>query len=258
MKVNQVLCLLLLLFTACGDQHSLSVSEAPSPPNMRIINGEVADFSRHPFMVQLLILREDGTVATCSGVFIGARHALTAGHCVQGAVNSISINGHESFFVVEKVWIHPLYREEWELSAIFHDVAIVRVSPHAHAVLPLLMSRPVEAESELMVLGFGEDELGMTGTLRVGHSTAERITINHIFGPSYYGHGSNPCYGDSGGPVLQTIQNIDGVAVTGIVGVVSSGTEASCADGDVTRYVNLQNPSTIEFVLSYVPDATLL
>jgi S1-C subfamily serine protease len=56
------------------------------------------------------------------------------------------------------------------------------------------------------------------------------VTQNHIFS-AFDGSGVNVCFGDSGGPMLNSSGDV--------VGIVSAGSNESCDQGDVTTFTNL-------------------
>lgn len=261
-----------LTFAGCGDGTS-SVSgqsnngnSAPhfSGDRAKVLNGSEQPESASPQMVRVEIVDAGGAIASCSGVVIAPGKVLTAGHCTTIATQ-ITVITEGAAFSVSQVRLAPGYVESPELKAVFNDAAVLSVPGLAAPALPIIASSVVASEAKLLVFGFGLDESGSSGTLKFGETIASLVTPNHIFGAAYDGGNVDPCFGDSGGPLIATTTAADGSVATGVVGLVSSGTESesngdgsSCNKGDVTLYTNLQNPALLQFLKIAAPGILVL
>lgn len=230
----------------------------------KVLNGSEQPESGSPQMVRLEIITTSGTLASCSGVVIAPGKVLTAGHCATIA-KQITVFTQGAAYAASQSVIAPGYFESAELNAVFNDAAVISVPGLAAPALPIIASTPVSIDSALLVFGFGLDESGGSGVLKFGQTKAMIVTPNHVFGETFNGGNVDPCFGDSGGPLVATIAMSDGGIATGIVGVVSSGTESVsngdtsvCSKGDVTLYTNLQNDGLLAFLKAYAPGVVIL
>jgi hypothetical protein len=230
----------------------------------KVLNGSEQPEAASPQMIRLELTLADGSFASCSGVVVAPGKVLTAGHCVTPAKEITAFTQGAAYATAAAV-IAPGYLENPMLGAVFNDAAILTVPGLKAPALPLLVSSAVTPDETLSVFGFGLDEQGASGTLKFGSTAAAIVTPNHIFGAQFDGGNVNPCFGDSGGPLLATRTAADGSLIIGIVGVVSSGTvvnvdqeNPSCDAGDVTLYTNLQNPALAAFISANAPGAAVL
>lgn len=245
------------LLAGCGDKTS-GAGASSTDGNARIINGSEVSLADSPQMAQVVLLNHDGSETTCSGTIVGARHVMTAAHCLEGSYLAAFVRTATVSHTVLSTSVPSTYRIDTEHGAVFDDVAVLETEPLGLPALPILASSPVSEGTVFTTYGFGVDESGLSGTLRLGMFSASIVTPNHIFSGPYLGQGSNTCNGDSGGPAIATLVTPDGGVVFGIVGLVSTGSQPGCGEGDITLYANLQNAALLEFVASIVPDVSIL
>ncbi len=261
-----------LTAAGCGGGGGGSEDEAPSGLlqqdscsviGLKIVSGTPCVPELRSPVVPILITSPDGQHRNlCSGTLIGADSVLTAGHCFvdlkfpdgpsAAHATVVAVGGDD--VPAERVTVHPLYREDLSLGAIFADVAVVHLARRATvAPLPVLRSVEPRAGETVDIFGYGIDQAGKPGVLRSGEMALENVTQTHL--AAIYGKtGSGVCLGDSGGPATMSL---DGRA--GVIGVTSTGSLAApCRQGDRALFINVEDPSVQSFVRDQVPDVELL
>jgi len=237
-----------LLQTACG---TLGLQE-------KIINGTECNPSNSP-VVPLLLSSSSGDLSLCSGTLLTQQHVLTAAHCVNRpsfTTASAFINNQE--IVASEVHIHPGYRPDFAAGVIFNDVAILKLSQAVNRpAQPLLLSRETVADDLISIFGYGVDENGDLNVLKSGQMQLGSVSEHHLFAP-FNGQGSNPCFGDSGGPAIISFQTGTGEIRTGIAGIVSTGKIDTCLAGDITVFGNVQASDIFDFIINIVPQADVI
>jgi len=245
------LAFFLLLFSGCGEHPVVDGGESS-----KILSGTALPAGTSPQMAQVQVLQPDGRSSLCSGVAIGASSILTAGHCFRNGSVLVSIVRDDGSSVQARNFaLHPGYVEDLELGAIFNDLAVVNTgAPHGLPTLPVASpSSPAPVVGDtLTVFGFGQNDSGVIGALATGDVAVDLVTPSHLMSV-YRGEGSNPCFGDSGGPAIRF--GDDGTP--SIVGVVSTGSASDCGEGDLTLFTNIQSEEAISFLVLAVPDLAI-
>jgi hypothetical protein len=162
---------------------------------------------------------------------------------------TVTINGKRR--AVSRVRTHPNVRIG-ENGAVYNDVALLQLKQKvSNAPLPLLLSRSVEVGDSLQIAGYGLTEFQTSGRLLTGFTSIEEVSQDFIV--TLFGQmESNSCSGDSGGPAIGSYRDVDGATRSGIVGITSTGTSATCHLGDRTYYINLQSAEVVEFIQRHV------
>lgn len=248
-----LLGLVVVALIGCGS----GKESAPSTIISRIINGTPVGIEETPQIVRITIARSDGETFLCTGVVIGPQHVLTAGHCLAEIPAGYVVSTIFGDLPAIQIIRHPGYLPHEELGAVFNDVAVLITEPHGLPGLPILTSLPIPVEQDVVTFGYGLDENGLAGALKGGATRMITVTPNHLYSLPFSGSGTNACFGDSGAPAVATVTTAEGFAVTGIIGLVSSGTSTNCVDNDTTLYTNLQNPGLLEFLTAVVGEIPL-
>lgn len=255
---------LLAGFAGCGDSDDNAPAsgggaalsnDACSAIGVKIFDGTECS-ARGSAVVAIEISYTNGDVALCSGTLIGANSVLSAGHCFRNGpgVASATVRSGNTSVPVQQIIVHPGYRIDEGLTAIFNDVAIAKLAaPVPVQTLPLLVSTAPAVGDVIDIFGYGLTESHDSGALRSGQMRLDGVTENHLFA-TFGADGSNTCAGDSGGPAIQSVNGSPGV-----IGVTSSGNAAAaCAEGDVSLFTNVQSPQVLQFIRSVVSDVRTL
>lgn len=212
----------LLLFTACAPLDS-----EPLEARTDAIIGGTPTGQADPEVFALL---RNGW-PFCSATLIHPRVLITAAHCVENGVGSVS-NDYRGYPnqspSVALTWAHPDYAAT---NLAEFDLALVLLTGPITTVTPKAMQRtPLTAPAAGRAVGFGQRSVG------TNPPSGERYTINLPItavtsGQVRYGSpGAAICFGDSGGPFFATI---DGVET--LIAVHSYTNDPTCGGGAGAR-----------------------
>jgi Trypsin len=239
--------------TACGG----TPADSPEPTRGAILGGELdAD---HPAVVGLTITHGDGSLGICSGtiIFVEGRSALvlTAAHCVAeldaaGAVktpvvvlpaSSLDVTGG-GFIAQDRMLGRTFHAVAVSVADGYDgfigspdDVAIVRIVG-ATAALPRLSALTaaqdhLQAGAPVTLVGFGDAEMPDSfGFRRVTQKVVAWLNPQFIGFDQTDGHGL--CEGDSGGPVLVSLDGA--AAVAGVASFAGGAAGSPCGGGSTT------------------------
>lgn len=199
-------------------------------------------------VVKLLLFDEEDNQTICSGVRLNSTTILTAAHCLNEFVFSVSVElASGERISPTKITLHP---EATNLGSLFiNDAAILTISPPEGEIPPPVVpiAERVTRGDALTILGYGVTN-GVTqigsGVLRVGEMHVNEVSTDSIFSDYTPATQSNTCFGDSGGPAFVEDSN-GGLALAGIT---STGTNEKCAVGDRSAFTNLTNQSLRAFI----------
>jgi hypothetical protein len=199
-------------------------------------------------VVKLILLDEEDNQTICSGVRLNRTTILTAAHCLNEFVFSVSVeltSGER--LAPTKISLHP---EASDLGSLFvNDLALLTIAPPDGEIPPPLVpiADRITKGDRLIVLGFGAtdgvSQIG-AGLLRVGEMQVNEVTTDSIFSDYTHAIRSNTCFGDSGGPAF--VQDGDRGLV--LAGITSTGTNVRCAVGDRSAFTNLTNQKLRAFI----------
>lgn len=205
-----------------------------------IINGSRltsnSRFSNHIVIVSNRLNYRDDLQSNCAGILMPQNVILTAGHCVSRTLNTMRVtfpafrdcSGNRSIsqdktFKVDRVIIHPSYNLDDPnskgngihsiLKNFNFDVALIHlkgIAPSEYQPFPLPDSNlDLFSVKQFILMGFGKDEKGEFGELKMTHLTQENLQDYDPNSPSMYFHQRDRgiCSGDSGGPILAVKNN---------------------------------------------------
>lgn len=226
----------------------------------KIANGEVCSVSGPSPLTRLLVNTLQGQ-GVCTGVIIDNDKVLTAAHCFEGTVLSVSIETTSGPVPASRFVFPNSYRfEQTNQGPLgFDDVAIVFASRDMGIQpMPILVTQSPGVGEAAFVGGFGENAPGSLDQLpRAGNVIVTDVSTDHIT-IRFEGNQAHPCQGDSGGPL---VIDRDGVKfITGVVSQSAPGVPADriCRPGDITIYANVRAPSILGFLSTNAPNAPAL
>jgi len=207
-----------------------------------ITNG--AAYAGHPAVGRLAIQTRGGLREQCTGTLVGAHTVLTAAHCVVDAAQlafELTLPATEAArasqggaaeavrrYAVEAVKVHPEYRADQPNSP---DLALVWL-PQAPGVAPLMVGAQAPTLGQpITLVGYGQTGSATAdgGIKRMTTNAVAAVepTLLAVVGAA--GGRGNFCLGDSGGPVLATVQGQE--AVIGVNSFLIKGADGSpCTD----------------------------
>jgi len=177
----------------------------------------------------------DNTGNFGSGVLIGSRYVLTAGHVTAGVANT---NGRftlgNQVYTTSRIFNHPQYSPNVFGTDMANDIAIMELSAAVPGVTPSTIYRSAPTVGQVLTLvGFGGGGTGTTGSngdfgiKRVGTTPIDSVTTSLIHWNFDNNTEANTAPGDSGGPAFVTVGGQSYVA-----GITSGGTLANAGIGD--------------------------
>jgi len=254
----------------CGiARFGLNVRGRVRKSQTKILEGKEALPGSFPW--QVAILDEDRDLL-CGGTLIAPRWVLTAAHCIRKKLfvrifehHINEKNGLEVEQKVRRIFRHPGYNA----SSIDNDIALLRlpalpafptsqtgqVVPGVitRACLPLGLEDNPPVGTRCMVMGWGKasmmhhwgtdvlmyTRLPVIDQKACVRANRKRITEN-MFCAGHYKGGSDTCSGDSGGPLLCSVNSKPGEEVWSVYGVTSFGDGCGNA-GKMGVYAKVNN-----------------
>jgi hypothetical protein len=192
-------CILAAMSAGCEpgqNPQDLDITTVAQP----IVNGQVDDQNRYPYVDRVSTTLANGGGLVCSGVVIGLRTVLTAAHCVPpGSTASYGTGRYHPRLDVTQSVRHPDYRE----GNFEHDIAVLYLQ--SEAGVPRVPLEYFMTHQQTMTF------VGLGGTSSDGHVPLDDIRRYASFSaePTSDGkqiRGSDPdktvAGGDSGGAVV--------------------------------------------------------
>ncbi|CAG7732598.1 unnamed protein product [Allacma fusca] len=192
---------------------------------LRILGGSEAQKGRWPWQVAVLNRMQE---AFCGGTLIAPRWILTAAHCVRrrihvtiGEHNLHKNEGTEKHYRIDSAFIHP----DFDPETVNNDIALLLLPEPVSikaglACLPQQQQVLPSPDTLCTILGWGKERhnhiFGTTvlheGKVPIVNNAECRYTYpyeitSNMFCAGYKGGLVDSCAGDSGGPILCSINN---------------------------------------------------
>ena len=230
LSANRASCALLLFFQLALLISTSSVLAAEPEP--RIIHGNLVTATNIP--TARLIITTDTMSALCSSVVLSPNVLISAAHCFAGIGSVLSItvlasDGTKAYGLAYSV--DPL-----------NDLSYVRLDRNlSKQIKPAKVSSVAPRRGEdFLVLGYGQDDLGIPGHLISGTMKMYAAYGGIMVLVSAPG-GTIVCHGDSGGPAFLFRKG-----KPYLVGIASVG-EATCTQG-LAGYTSVLSASAKRFL----------
>jgi secreted trypsin-like serine protease len=196
---------------------------APETPEVASVEAELKNGTLAPDDVAVVPIFLNGNF-NCTGTLVDPRVVVTAAHCVSSREDELTILDSALSIRVIDFEVHPSYR-----TTAWPDVALLALEhPAAPSPLPISdVTASIEPGATMNVLGFGrnspdEQPVRRRGLARVREASLETLVLD--------GDGSEPCLGDSGGPVLEV-----SAGAPRLLGVISFGNSACSGKFNAAR-----------------------
>lgn len=237
-----------VLFGCGGPEADWGVPAELGELDQALTNG--APHGGHPAVGLLTVTFRDGRREKCTGSLVGAHTVLTAAHCVVDATtlsfelgapagtalhtSTDQAAGPRLRYAVQHVKVHPDYRADQPAS---FDLALLWL-PQAPNVAPLALgTRAPTVGQPVTLVGYGQTA-GATGDAGIKRIASNAIAAVEPTLVAIVGSGSgsgNFCLGDSGGPVLATVQGQERVVAVNSHLVKATGGDLCNDDGRAVR-----------------------
>lgn len=201
--------------------------------------------------------------AVCSGVLVGSRTVLTAGHCATEdfAIENYRIVVGGETYRSTAVTLHPLFDMAANArESAPYDIGVIELSRMPSvAPIPVFIDRPIPPGTELTIAGYGTHESSAGASepeelAKVGRSVVDNVSRDGVIFQQHAGGGASTCPGDSGGPAILRDSGYSGVAGTLSIGTNQvNGDNCNLTGGGRFGHVYLQS-STIRRFLSLFAD----
>jgi secreted trypsin-like serine protease len=231
-----------LLAASCQDGAGVASRERP-------IIGGVPVGGAYPAVGLLADLRGDKPVFVCSGVLIAPDAVLTAAHCLEAfseadvgfaLASELSGLAKGAFRSPSRIDIEPLYAGIQNAPLGLgkaNDIALMSFAQDFSAA-PILILRPSEAKQALVtgtrvtVVGAGQNvappDTDGVGTLR--QASIRLADIGQFELDLALQGDPQPCFGDSGGPVLWSASD-GSLRLLGVISRNANAAVSTCQDG---------------------------
>lgn len=190
----------------------------------------------------------------CTGTLVSPRAVITAAHCKAAGATKVLFG--QSVTAADARWssiasfvAHP----DFDRKTLASDIALVALATPAPAdIAPArLGDEPLDGDfvgKHVALLGYGLDAVGGETARRGGRAQVSAVdarTFQTIPDPS------QPCHGDSGGPVL-----VDTETATIVLGVISSGDD-NCTDHTTYTRLDAFRASFVDPALAKLADGAV-
>jgi V8-like Glu-specific endopeptidase len=262
---SAIACFIALAISLLG----LSIAHAEGG-SKRIFGGQFFDAKSSP--VALIALIRDGQYYSfCSGTLVAPTLVLTAAHCIvdeQGRGYEFQVVIGGNVFTPSAAYYSANYRPNARVTTSNqkHDIGMVVLQFGVTNVQPM----PVWADYDFLsfpqtvaVAGFGMNNEGYFSGGLEQYNLAKIAsyqliaTQDEMLLGSFQTFATNPCPGDSGGPVLSDFSYLGQMLYKGILGTTS--TAGAYADeygrcavyDDRAHFVDLRSPSAVAFLNAF-------